>query len=124
MDRLFVYGSLQPGASNHHVVRDIDGEWQPASVRGRLWEAGWGAGIGYPALQLDDAGPQVPGQLLSSPRLAGHWPALDRFEGEEYRRVLAEVTLADGRRVQAHVYVVNPAALPDAHPDTRPGHQA
>ncbi len=39
-------------------------------------------------------------------RLAEHWPALDEFEGTEYRRVATRVTLADGAQVDAYVYAL------------------
>ncbi len=106
MERLFVYGSLQPGASNEHHLADLDGEWQPAVVRGRLVEAGWGAHIGYPALVLDDEGEEVSGHVFASPQLGDAWARLDAFEGEAYRRVETMVTVDSGERVRAHLYVL------------------
>ena len=49
-ERLFIYGTLAPGRSNHHHMVDIPGDWQPATLRGRLYEEGWGAAAGYPAI--------------------------------------------------------------------------
>jgi hypothetical protein len=34
------------------------------------------------------------------------WAELDAFEGEQYQRVLAEVTLSTGELIEAHVYTV------------------
>ena len=107
MDRLFTYGSLQPGGSNEHVLEGIDGEWRAATVAGNLVEAGWGAEIGYPALQLDMLGQEVRGFVFSSTALADHWQRLDEFEGHEYRRVVATVTLDTGETVAAHLYVIS-----------------
>ena len=109
-NRLFVYGSLQPGGSNEHELDGIQGEWQRAVVRGKLFESGWGAGLGYPGLVLDPEGGEVPGWVLTSEDLAGRWEALDAFEGEDYRRVQAKVTVEDGETVSAFVYVVQPIA--------------
>lgn len=106
VERLFTYGSLQPGGPNEHVLDDIDGEWQPAAVTGCLVETGWAAAIGYPALRLDDAGEVVPGFVFTSTELANHWGRLDDFEGSEYRRVVADVELDDGRVVPAYIYVL------------------
>jgi len=105
MERLFVYGTLAPGRPNEHVLADVPGRWEPASVRGHLVEEGWGAALGFPAIRLDDAGPLVDGVLLSSEELAGHWRRLDEFEGEGYERREVEATLRDGRQVPAQIYV-------------------
>ena len=106
VDRLFTYGSLQPGGPSEHVLEGIHGEWQPGDVTGFLVEAGWGAALGYPALRLDPAGDPVPGFVFTSSELANHWDRLDRFEGSEYLRVVADVRLDDGQLVPACVYVL------------------
>ena len=106
LDRLFTYGSLQPGGPNEHVLDGIEGEWQAATVQGFLVAAGWGAAIGYPALRLDDAGEAVPGFMFTSSELVNHWGRLDDFEGTGYRRVIADVRLDDGRHLPAYLYVL------------------
>ena len=107
MEHLFVYGSLQPGGPNQHVLADIDGIWQPATVRGRLVAEGWGAELGYPGMVADDAGEPIKGQLLSSETLQQRWQALDAFEGEQYQRITVDAVLSDGSRVAAQVYTLN-----------------
>ena len=106
MQRLFVYGSLQPGGPNEHVLAAIGGEWQAAVVRGVLIEVGWGARIGFPGMLIDDEGDEIAGHVFSSPRLAAFWDELDAFEGPEYERQLTVVTLQDGSKVSAHAYVL------------------
>ena len=106
MDRLFTYGSLQPGGTNEHLLSGVHGDWSPASVVGRLLDEGWGADIGYPGLELDEDGEPVDGWVLASPDLAQHWDRLDAFEGRHYQRVTTEVALPDGTMVPASVYVV------------------
>ena len=105
-ERLFVYGSLVPGGSNEHMLANLEGEWQPASIRGRLLDAGWGAAIGYPGLILDDAGDTVAGYVFTCDALAREWQRLDEFEGAEYQRVESDVLLDNGQTVRAAVYVV------------------
>ena len=105
-EHLFVYGSLQPGGPNEHVLAAIDGEWQPATVRGRLVAEGWGAEIGYPGMIADSTGKPIEGQLLSSPYLHERWHALDAFEGEQYQRRIIETSLKDGSSLQAWAYVL------------------
>ena len=106
LQRLFVYGSLQPGGTNAHELESVEGTWSPGVVSGRLMAAGWGAGIGYPGLILDEGGEDVPGFVLESAALATEWPRLDAFEGDEYARVEARVRLASGGAVEAFVYVI------------------
>lgn len=104
--RLFVYGTLAPGRPNEHVLGVLEGRWEPATVRGRLERRGWGAEMGYPALVLDRAGDEVRGFVFSSSRLVDHWDELDRFEGDEYRRVLTKVRTESGCWTKACVYVL------------------
>ncbi len=106
MTRLFVYGSLQPGAPNQHVLGGIDGEWCPAVVRGRLVESGWGAALGYPGLLLDEQGYEVRGSLLTSAELDSLWDSLDTLEGDEYERITTAVVLENGDCVDACIYVL------------------
>lgn len=106
--RLFVYGSLAPGRPNAHVLDQVPGTWEPATIRGELRPEGWGAAIGYPGIVLDERGEEIAGLVFSSEALDAHWARLDLFEGEGYRRVPASVTLEDGSVVQAQVYALRP----------------
>jgi gamma-glutamylcyclotransferase (GGCT)/AIG2-like uncharacterized protein YtfP len=104
--RLFVYGTLAPGRPNEHVLADVAGTWQPAQVNGHLLEQGWGAAVGFPAMVLDEHGPEVDGYLLSSDALDRAWERLDEFEGDGYERVLTRVRLEEGGTVEAFIYVL------------------
>ena len=105
-ERLFIYGSLQPGGPNTQVIDAIGGDWRPATVRGRLVQSGWGADIGYPGLVHDERGDEIAGHVFSSPNLSTKWAELDDFEGVEYERIVTRVTLSGGEQVHAHVYVL------------------
>lgn len=105
--RLFVYGTLAPGRPNEHVLANVPGVWEPATVRGTLFPEGWGAAAGYPGIVLDERGSEINGLLVSSESLAEHWARLDDFEGEGYERVLTKATLADGTAVNAYIYRLN-----------------
>ena len=104
MERIFIYGTLAPDKPNGHVMADIPGEWEPATVRGRMLEEGWGAELGYPGIILDSEEGEVRGLLFSSPELGDHWDRLDEFEGEGYERVLTKATTQDGRVLDAYIY--------------------
>lgn len=105
-EALFVYGTLQPGGPNEHLLAGVPGEWQRATIRGRLESLGWGTELGYPALILDPHGEEVGGFVLRSSDLSSHWSTLDQFEGKQYQRVISQVTLATGETIQAQVYVL------------------
>ena len=60
-------------------------------MRGRLFESGWGAALGFPGLVLDEHGDAVEVQLFESPDLPAHWQRLDAFEGPGYQRVTVAV---------------------------------
>ena len=102
--RLFIYGTLAPGRPNAHVLADVQGEWEPATVTGRLLQEGWGAAVGYPGIVLDEQGGEVEGFLFSSDALAEQWARLDEFEGAGYERVTTTVKLKDGTTVEAYLY--------------------
>ncbi|MCG8683442.1 MAG: gamma-glutamylcyclotransferase [Desulfobacterales bacterium] len=104
IQRLFVYGTLGPGRPNEHVLSDIGGFWEKGSVKGTLYQEGWGADMGYPGIVLNDDGDTVQGFVFNSENLYEHWTALDGFEGEAYQRVLTTVKLADNSRVDAYIY--------------------
>jgi len=106
VEHLFVYGTLGPGRPNEHVMLNIGGTWQAASLKGRLAQAGWGAQMGFPGLLLADDGDVIEGFVFSSGNFHAHWAALDEFEGAEYQRVVTQVTLADGTALEACVYAL------------------
>lgn len=75
-------------------------------MKGTLREAGWGAAMGYPGLDLDESGQRIEGFVFSSDALADHWARLDAFEGDAYSRVATTVQPASGTAVQAYLYVL------------------
>lgn len=103
--RLATYGTLAPGETNHHMLVDLEGCWIAGTVRGRRYDSGWGAALGFPGLIPDPDGPEVPVQVLESPDLPARWSRLDAFEGPGYRREVIDVTTAQGV-VEASIYVL------------------
>ena len=77
--RVFVYGTLRMGGSNHARMRGARFVG-PAEVRGRLYRVG-----AYPGLILDETAGGVSGEVyeVDDNLLA----ELDAFEGDEYERV-------------------------------------
>ncbi len=103
---LATYGTLAPGRPNHHQLVGLTGHWQQGTVKGRLVDAGWGAGLGYPGLILDPAGDIIEVHIFQSTDLPAHWQRLDEFEGAGYQRVTTQVTLSGGNEQSAFIYVV------------------
>jgi gamma-glutamylcyclotransferase (GGCT)/AIG2-like uncharacterized protein YtfP len=104
--RLFVYGSLAPGRPNAHVLADVPGRWEPATVAGTLHGQGWGAAMGFPGIVLGAGSGEVEGLVFSSEQLPAHWARLDAFEGEGYDRVATRARLAGGAEVDAWIYAL------------------
>lgn len=105
-NKLFIYGTLGPGRSNAHIMEPIKGTWQKAFVKGKLYEEGWGAAMGYPAITLDKEGDKVKGYLFTSEQIETYWARLDEFEGEGYERVLTQVELENGDKEEAFIYAL------------------
>ena len=107
MQRLFVYGTLAPGRSNHHVLADIPGSWQPATLKGFLKDEGWAAEMGYPGIVPSEHGDEVQGQAFSSEQLEQHWPRIDDFEGDGYQRIVVQIKVEteDGEHSETEAFV-------------------
>jgi len=108
MARVFVYGTLRAGGSNHARMGGAR-RLGPATVRGRLYSLGW-----YPGLVLDSSAGVVHGEVFELTS-AAHLSELDAYEGchadqagpHEYQRVRAEVAMAGGP-VAAWLWVWQP----------------
>jgi gamma-glutamylcyclotransferase (GGCT)/AIG2-like uncharacterized protein YtfP len=100
-DRLFVYGTLQPGGTAWDLLEPwVTGTPRPAVVQGVLYDTG----RGYPALRLGEDGQWVSGWVVelrqpSEPALA----VMDSYEGSEYQRV--RLTLPDGMVCWIYVWI-------------------
>jgi gamma-glutamylcyclotransferase (GGCT)/AIG2-like uncharacterized protein YtfP len=105
LHRLATYGSLAPGGPNHHQLDGLEGRWSKGHVYGTLVDAGWGAGLGYPALILDPDGSAIDVHVFESLDLPAHWSRLDDFEGPGYRRVVTTVRMPAGN-LDASIYVL------------------
>ena len=105
-ETLFVYGTLMPNCPNGHVLENIVGKFVPATVKGKLIDAGWSASMGYPGIKLNPNGDTVHGFLFYSDNLINHWDSLDEFEGAEFERVPVCVERFDEFEVDTFIYVL------------------
>ncbi len=106
MQRLFVYGTLAPGRSNHKVLESIPGSWEAATLKGILVQEGWGAAMGCPGIIPSEEGDNVEGFVFSSEHLMDQWSMLDDFEGEGYERVSVTIKVNGTDDVEAFVYAL------------------
>lgn len=118
--RLAVYGTLAPGAPNHHVLGNVCGEWSQGDIHGDLHETGWGAEHGYPAVRWNPRSERVAVHLLESEHLARLWDRLDRFEGAGYQRILVPVFCGDTIIAIANIYEARPKRGSMSENDHRP----
>lgn len=103
VDLLFVYGTLTRRSPEHKLL-GASRFLSRASVRGRLYDLG-----SYPGLVRENAnGHRVVGELYELPvRTAERiLRDLDKYEGSEFARQRMFVTLPNGRRRGAWVYVL------------------
>jgi gamma-glutamylcyclotransferase (GGCT)/AIG2-like uncharacterized protein YtfP len=109
---LIAYGSLTPGGTNARELTGLTGTWHEGWVTGDLEPSGWGAALGYPALHWDaTSSNRVAAWLFVSPDLSEHWPTLDRFEGDGYRRILAPAYNDAGLLAVGYLYEIAPGPL-------------
>lgn len=80
------------------------GAWVKGSVKGKLYNQGWGAEMGFPGIVLDDQGDKIDGFVFTSENFPKHWSGLDAFEGNAYARVETTVKLENGTFVNAYIY--------------------
>lgn len=104
---LFVYGTLQPGQSNEHVLKNLNGKFEKATLSGFTFDRIWEQQSGYPGLIKAKPTNKVSGFLFTAVNLSKHWHILDSFETEMYQRIETSVTLEDNSKALAFVYIIN-----------------
>lgn len=109
-NKLIIYGTLAPGKPNHHKISHIQGEWKSAILKGgKLESKGWGADLGFNGFVSTPENEQIDIScyVLFSDDLSYHWHSLDEFEGDGYRRILAEYELENGLKGFGYIYGIN-----------------
>ncbi|WP_439131974.1 gamma-glutamylcyclotransferase family protein [Polaribacter sp.] len=107
MDKLFVYGTLKPGCSNHHILQNIGGDCIKATLFGFEFDKDWEKQTGYPGLIKSNFDAKVEGFLFVSENLKRNWEVLDGFETEAYTRKIVPITIKNNQKVNGFVYVIN-----------------
>jgi gamma-glutamylcyclotransferase (GGCT)/AIG2-like uncharacterized protein YtfP len=108
LDRLFVYGTLRVGQTARSLVANSIKKMAPAYTNGTIYAFP----MGYPGYNEGDGTGRVVGELLWLTDLAATFGLLDAYEGEDFARIIKQVTLETGEAVWAWIYTLSdPAAI-------------
>ena len=105
LQRLFVCGVQEAATIKEQLLKDVDGDWLDATIRGKFYPQGIGLTEGHPAVVLDVKGEDIKGLVFSSDHLDEYWQKLDAFKGAAYLRVSTLARTGDGSFIRVHVYV-------------------
>lgn len=107
------YGSLAPGGIHHNFIKNIPGQWQKGTIRGRFENKGWVADLGYSGYSpaSDDSAEEMEVHILSSDDMGNHWRRLDEFVGEGYIRQLVQFAGPNGEKCTGYIYAVRSSGI-------------
>lgn len=107
VDRLFVYATLRQGQTARSLIANQIKRAAPASTTGAIYLFP----MGYAGFVEAEPPSRVLGEVLWLTELPATFGLLDAYEGQDFARVIKQVTLASGDPVWAWIYVL---ADPDA----------
>ncbi|HEU0030764.1 MAG TPA: gamma-glutamylcyclotransferase [Kofleriaceae bacterium] len=106
LDRLFVYGTMRQGQTARSLVANSITRSTRAYTSGHIYAFP----MGYPGFVEGDG--QVVGELLWLTELAATFGLLDAYEGEDFARVIKQVTTEDGEQIWSWIYTLaDPTAV-------------
>lgn len=108
LDRLFVYGTLRVGQTARSLLANSITQTEPAFTNGQIYAFS----MGYPGFHEGDGTGRVVGEVVWLTDLAATFGLLDAYEGEDFARVIKQVTLESGEEVWTWIYTLaDPAAI-------------
>ncbi len=90
LDRLFVYGTLRNGQTARSLVANQIVDAHPATTTGTIYAFP----MGHPGYVEEGTG-LVHGEVLWLTELAATFGLLDAYEGDDFARMIRQVTLAE-----------------------------
>lgn len=106
LDRLFVYGTMRQGMTARSLVASSVTRCVKASTSGQIYAFP----MGYPGFIEGDG--RVVGEVLWLSELAATFGLLDAYEGEDFARVLRQVTIETGEELWTWIYALaDPGAI-------------
>ena len=103
LDRLFVYATLRKGQPARSAIANQIARSVKATTTGAIYVFP----MGYAGLVEVSEPRRVVGELLWLTELPATFALLDAYEGEEFARVVKQVTLETGEPVWAWIYVLS-----------------
>jgi gamma-glutamylcyclotransferase (GGCT)/AIG2-like uncharacterized protein YtfP len=108
LDRLFVYGTLRQGQTARSLLANQITRCVKASTTGHIYAFP----MGYPGFTEGDGQGRVLGEVVWLSELAATFGLLDAYEGQDFARVIRQVTLETGEEVWTWVYTLaDPGAI-------------
>jgi gamma-glutamylcyclotransferase (GGCT)/AIG2-like uncharacterized protein YtfP len=108
LDRLFVYGTLRQGQTARSLLANQITRCVKAHTAGHIYAFP----MGYPGYTEGDGKGRVLGEVVWLTELAATFGLLDAYEGQDFVRVIRQVTLETGDEVWAWVYTLaDPGAV-------------
>jgi gamma-glutamylcyclotransferase (GGCT)/AIG2-like uncharacterized protein YtfP len=103
VDRLFVYATLRQG----QTARSLIANQISRSVRASTTGAIYAFPMGYAGFVETASAARVVGELVWLTELPATFGLLDAYEGEDFARVIRQVTLDTGEPVWSWIYVLS-----------------
>ncbi len=108
LDRLFVYGTMRQGQTARSLVANSIKKSLAAHTSGQIYAFP----MGYPGYTEGDGRGKVVGEVIWLTDLAATFGLLDAYEGEDFARVIKQVTTSTGEQLWAWIYTLaDPAAI-------------
>jgi gamma-glutamylcyclotransferase (GGCT)/AIG2-like uncharacterized protein YtfP len=108
LDRLFVYGTMRQGQTARSLVANSIKKSAKASTSGHIYAFP----MGYPGYTEGDGKGRVVGEVVWLTDLAATFGLLDAYEGEDFARVIKQVTTDAGEQIWAWIYTLaDPGAV-------------
>lgn len=108
LDRLFVYGTMRQGQTARSLVANSITRCVKAHTNGRIYAFP----MGYPGFTEGDGTGSVVGEVIWLTELAATFGLLDAYEGEDFARVIKQVTLETGEELWTWIYTLaDPTAI-------------
>ena len=108
LDRLFVYGTMRQGQTARSLVANSIKKSAKAFTSGQIYAFP----MGYPGYTEGDGKGRVVGEIVWLTDLAATFGLLDAYEGEDFARVIKQVTTDAGEEQWAWIYTLaDPSAI-------------
>ncbi len=105
LDRLFVYGTLRQGQTARSLIANQITRCVKAHTRGQMFAFP----MGYPGF-VEGGTSTVHGEVLWLTELAATFGLLDAYEGQDFARIITQVTLESGESVWTWIYTLADAS--------------